>query len=81
VVVIKRYIFFKCFFFYSGYSTKASASAKNVQKIFGSVCIERMPIVSKELNELEQRYIEYINKTDLSKSVFSDHELRHQKDL
>lgn len=49
--------------------------------LFGSVCIERMPIITCDMNDLENRYSNLINELNVRKSLLSDHELRHLKDL
>ncbi len=49
--------------------------------LFGSVCIERMPIITCDMNDLENRYSNLINQLNVRKSLLSDHELRHLKDL
>lgn len=49
--------------------------------LFASVCIERMPIITCDMNDLEKRYSNLINELNIRKSLLSDHELRHLKDL
>ncbi len=49
--------------------------------LFGSVCIERMPIITCDMNDLENRYSNLINQLNVRKSLLSDHEIRHLKDL
>ena len=49
--------------------------------LFVSVCVERMPVITGEMDELEKRYSNLINEINVKKSVLSNHELRHLKDL
>ena len=69
------------------YSTETAASLLKkepkqcVYKLFASVCIERMPIITCDMDKLEKRYSNLINELNVRKSLLSDHELRHLKDL
>ena len=49
--------------------------------LYASVCVERMPIITCEMNDLEKRYSQLINEMNIRKSLLSDHELRHLNDL
>jgi hypothetical protein len=51
-----------------------------LKKLFAAVCVERMPVVSTEMNELEKRHFEFVTQADLKKSFLSTHELRDRKD-
>lgn len=70
------------------YSTKTTttkeASSNPVNKasnLYASVCIERLPIITCDMNDLEQRYSNLINSINIRKSLLSDHEIRNLKDL
>lgn len=70
------------------YSTKTTpeASSKNspankASNLYASVCIERLPIITCDMNDLEQRYSNLINSINIRKSLLSDHEIRNLKDL
>ncbi len=55
---------------------------KNLKvRLFTSVCVERLPIITCDMNELEQRYSNLINEINIRKSYLSNHELRHLKDM
>lgn len=64
-------------------NTSTSNSYKQLTKwnLFASVCIERMPVITCDVNDLENRYSNLINELNVRKSLLSDHELRHLKDL
>ena len=49
--------------------------------LFVPVCVERMPVLTCDMNEIEKRYYNYINKVNIQKSLLSNHELRKQKDM
>lgn len=40
-----------------------------------------MPIITGDMDQLEKRYSNLINELNIKKSLLSDHELRHLKDL
>ncbi len=50
-------------------------------RLCASVCIERVPIITCDMDKLEKRYSNLINELNIRKSLLSDHELRHLKDL
>ncbi|CAF0805276.1 unnamed protein product [Brachionus calyciflorus] len=50
-------------------------------KLYASVCVERMPIITCDMNDLENRYSNLINEINVRRSLLSNHELRHLKDL
>jgi hypothetical protein len=49
--------------------------------LYTSVCVERLPIITCDMNELEQRYSNLINEINIKKSYLSNHELRHLRDV
>ena len=70
------------------YSTESIATLKketsklnNAYRLHASVCIERMPIITCDMDKLEKRYSNLINELNIKKSLLSDHELRHLKDI
>jgi hypothetical protein len=71
----------------SSWSNKAEEAKQKEEKsekpvrLFASVCIERMPIITCDMNDIEKRYSDLINQINVKKSLLSDHELRHLKDL
>lgn len=50
-------------------------------KLYASVCVERMPVITCDMNDLENRYSNLINEINVRRSLLSNHELRHLKDL
>lgn len=50
-------------------------------RLFASVCIERMPVITCDANDLEKRYLSLINEMNIRNSYLSDHELRHIRDI
>lgn len=57
------------------------SSSKRAIRLHASVCIERMPVITCEMNDLEKRYSNLINQINVRKSLLSNHELRHKRDL
>jgi hypothetical protein len=58
-----------------------SSKRRGEQSIFVSVCIERPPLITCQMNDLERRYSNMINEINIRRSHMSQHELRHLKDL
>ena len=56
-------------------------SKQRIIRLYASVCVERMPVITCEMNDLEKRYSNLINQINVRKSLLSNHELRHKKDL
>lgn len=66
----------------SNSSSNESEKDTNLKtRLFASVCIERMPVITCDANDLEKRYLNLINELNIRNSYLSDHELRHRKDL
>jgi hypothetical protein len=65
------------------YSVKdyARSSTDKTPRILAATCVERMPVISSDMNEIETRYSQNINKRDVENSYKSDHELRHLSDM
>ena len=49
--------------------------------LFSSVCLQRLPVIGSELNWLERRMSDYMSRVEVSRSLYSDHEMRHFEDL
>lgn len=45
-------------------------------KLLVSVCLTRMNVISKELNEIEQRFAAFQEDLELRNSVYNDYEYR-----
>ncbi|XP_052756161.1 39S ribosomal protein L46, mitochondrial [Galleria mellonella] len=60
--------------FTKGFSSKPSWD------IATGVCIERVPVVTPPLNEMQKKYKDMLYTLETEKSLKSDHELRHEND-
>jgi len=49
--------------------------------IFGSLCVERKPIITRQVNQIEKLYSDLLAKMELENSLLNDHELRHIEDV
>ncbi|KAL4641899.1 39S ribosomal protein L46, mitochondrial precursor-like [Arapaima gigas] len=49
-------------------------------KLFGAVCLQRLPVVSQKPTALEEQYSQLVHQLDLENSMYSDHELRLQEE-
>ncbi|XP_013113964.1 large ribosomal subunit protein mL46 [Stomoxys calcitrans] len=61
-----------------------SAAATDKQEkwdLYAGVLVERLPVVSKELNAIEKEFQEYLWKVEFEKSLKSNTELQHERDL
>lgn len=56
------------------------SSAVDKWDLASSVCLERKPILTKELNDIESKYSKVLNKVENEMSFKSDHEIRLLKD-
>ncbi|KAG5673125.1 hypothetical protein PVAND_003199 [Polypedilum vanderplanki] len=63
------------------YSTAAQLKTKEKYDLYAGVLIERLPIITKKLNELETEVLEMLKKIEFENSLKSDHELRKEKDI
>ena len=46
-----------------------------------AVCLERMPIITQNMTELEKEYSKTMIMIEREKSLLSDHTLRHLEDM
>jgi large subunit ribosomal protein L46 len=46
-----------------------------------AVCLERKPVISRELNDIELKFSRMLAETELENSHKSDHEVRFEKDI
>lgn len=58
-----------------------SSMAKEQWDLASAVCLERKPVLTKDLNELETMYEKAIQRVEFECSHKSDHEIRKIKDL
>ncbi|XP_075159852.1 mitochondrial ribosomal protein L46 [Haematobia irritans] len=49
--------------------------------LYAGVLVERLPVVSKELNKIEKEFQQYLWKVEFEKSLKSNSELQHERDL
>lgn len=55
-------------------------SAKSSWDIVAGVCVERLPVVTPPLNEIQKKFKDLLWTIEIEKSLKSDHELRHEND-
>ncbi|XP_076149000.1 large ribosomal subunit protein mL46 isoform X1 [Alosa pseudoharengus] len=49
-------------------------------KLYGAVCLQRLPVVSQDPNPIEQKFVDIMQQMELERSRLSDHELRLLED-
>jgi len=49
--------------------------------LYSGLIIERRPVITAELNDIEKRYSQLLSSLELERSHLSSHELRHKNDL
>lgn len=49
--------------------------------IMAGICLQRKPVITKSLTDLEVKYLNILQEIELEKSLKSEHELRHDKDV
>lgn len=63
-------------------STKVSPILQPMQwRIMSAVCIERKPVLTQEMTEMEKKFSAMLTKLENERSMLSDHELRHKEDM
>lgn len=50
-------------------------------QVWSAVCLQRLPVVSRTLTPLEQRWSAMLAQVELERSFLSLHEMRHLADL
>lgn len=48
--------------------------------LYSAVCLERLPRISADLNEIEEKYSNFMNQLEIENSLLSNHELRYKED-
>lgn len=57
-------------------------STKHVQwDIMAGICLQRKPVITKSLSDIEVKYQTILQEIEFERSLKSDHELRHDKDV
>lgn len=59
----------------------AAAGAKDKWDLYAGILVERLPVVSKSLNDLERQFQDMLSKVEYENSYKSDFELKHERDL
>ncbi|CAH2231051.1 jg3480 [Pararge aegeria aegeria] len=59
---------------------KIFTRAKSSWDIVAGVCVERLPVITPPLNELQKKFKDFLWTVEIEKSLKSDHELRHEND-
>lgn len=63
-------------------ATASTTSGSNKQwQLLSAVCVERLPIVTQEMNDKEREMLALMKQVEFEYSHLSDHELRHAEDL
>lgn len=55
-------------------------SALSSWDIVTGVCVERLPVVTPPLNEIQKKFKDLLWTMEIEKSLKSDHEIRHEND-
>ncbi|VEN51730.1 unnamed protein product [Callosobruchus maculatus] len=56
-------------------------TAKGKWDLYAAVCLERKPVITPELSDLQKEYKALIADIEFERSLKSEHELRHEADL
>lgn len=62
-------------------SVAAAAGKQEKWDLYAGVLVERLPVVTKEFNTIEKEFQEYLWRIELEKSLKSNFELQHERDL
>ncbi|XP_050664956.1 39S ribosomal protein L46, mitochondrial [Leptidea sinapis] len=58
-----------------------SSRAQSSWNIVTGICVERLPVVTPPLNEIQKKFKDYLSAREFENSLKSDHELRQENDL
>lgn len=58
----------------------SSSILKEKWDLYSAVCVERKPIITPELNELEKEFKQLLSELEFEKSLKSAHEVRHENE-
>lgn len=61
--------------------TQAQNNTNQKWDLFSAVCLERKPVVTPALTEIEKEYKQYLKDLEFELSVKSNFELRHEADV
>ncbi|CAK1540604.1 unnamed protein product [Leptosia nina] len=61
-------------------SQRVFSRANSSWDVVTGVCVERLPVVTPPLNEIQKKYKEFLWTVEVENSLKSDHELRHEND-
>ncbi|XP_046739761.1 39S ribosomal protein L46, mitochondrial [Diprion similis] len=61
-------------------TSKTISEGKEKWDLLSAVCVERHPVISRPLNDMETKFQQYLDQVEFENSMKSDHELRDQKD-
>lgn len=57
------------------------SAQKEKWDIMTGICLQRKPVITKSLSDIEVNYQNILQEIEFEKSLKSDHELRHDKDV
>ena len=57
------------------YSQAVEAVKTKTWQLHSAVCLQRYPVITTPPNEIEQKYQDYLNETEINQSLLSNHEL------
>lgn len=58
------------------YNSTVAEAIPSTWQLHSAVCLQRHPVITTELNELEKNYKNYLNEVEIDQSLLSDHELQ-----
>ncbi|GLV43764.1 mitochondrial ribosomal protein L46 [Carabus blaptoides fortunei] len=62
------------------FTANLSSQLNEKWDLLAAVCLERKPVVTPTLNDLEAEFAKYLSQVEFERSLKADHELRHEKD-
>ena len=62
-------------------SSSSSTSSPSKYDLYSAVCLERLPLITPELNVIQSAMRDALHKHEIARSLYSDHEMKHFEDV
>nr|XP_033776362.1 39S ribosomal protein L46, mitochondrial isoform X2 [Geotrypetes seraphini] len=78
--VLRRFAVRPPAFFARGFSSAEAQSGPSPWRLFGAVCLQRLAVVSRAKDPVQEAMAEMLGQMEVEKSLYSDHEIGLKED-